>query len=235
MGEYATYGGEQVKIGTCEDLYYLRHDQRFRVGKTSNSLNPCLTEGLRFRFPFPDEDNVSPGEFEDYNRSLSLHGVIVPDDVDHGKVQFSAQPGYLVSLPCPEAGESEHYQMHRNGFPGGVGICQQREHEGKLLLIAVCNGCGTKFNLPTLEDAQPFIDACKIKEQYAIRDRSTSGQEFWSEMAKRIIEGYQLADVVKSVGDSRKSKCCDESMSLDEDAKFQCDYCGQVYGDNQQP
>ena len=27
MGEYAKYAGERVKIGTCEDMYYLRDDQ----------------------------------------------------------------------------------------------------------------------------------------------------------------------------------------------------------------
>lgn len=28
MGEYATYKGQEIKIGTCEDCYYLRADQR---------------------------------------------------------------------------------------------------------------------------------------------------------------------------------------------------------------
>ena len=40
MGEYAKYQGEEIKIGTCEDLYYLRADQAFKVEGIDNSLDP---------------------------------------------------------------------------------------------------------------------------------------------------------------------------------------------------
>ncbi len=35
MGEYAIYRGERIKIGTCEDMYYLRPDQVHLVKRVS--------------------------------------------------------------------------------------------------------------------------------------------------------------------------------------------------------
>ena len=58
MGEYAKHDGHEVKIGTCEDMYYLRLEDCRKVQPIPNSLNPATCEGLRFRLPFPDEDNV---------------------------------------------------------------------------------------------------------------------------------------------------------------------------------
>ena len=38
MGEYANYMGERVKIGTCEDMLYLRWDQRHLVTESETPL-----------------------------------------------------------------------------------------------------------------------------------------------------------------------------------------------------
>lgn len=75
MGEYAKRksDGAKIKIGTCEDMYYIRFEDRFKVlpleGSVDISRNP---EDSRFRLPFPDEDGIEPGEYEDYNRALRL-------------------------------------------------------------------------------------------------------------------------------------------------------------------
>ena len=46
MGEYATYAGQEIKIGTCEDMFNLRLEDRAKVGTLPNSLNPALVDGL---------------------------------------------------------------------------------------------------------------------------------------------------------------------------------------------
>jgi hypothetical protein len=77
MGEYAKRksDGQEVKIGTCENMYYLRYEDRAKVAKIPNSLNPAEDDGdgLRFRLPFPDEDHLQPGEYENYNRGERLY------------------------------------------------------------------------------------------------------------------------------------------------------------------
>lgn len=55
MGEYAMYGGHQIKIGTCEDMYYLRADQAQRVRPERGSVDPFRqAPEIRFRFPWPE-------------------------------------------------------------------------------------------------------------------------------------------------------------------------------------
>ena len=102
MGEYAIYNGQRVKIGTREDMLYLRWDQAHKVTPVSDSLNPTdpkILDVIRFRFPWPDEDNIAPGEFHDSDRGLRLDGFTVPAEVKHGSTQFKANypaNGYLV-------------------------------------------------------------------------------------------------------------------------------------------
>jgi hypothetical protein len=58
MGEYARYNGSDIKIGTCEDMYYLRADQAHLVtAPVDGMLDPIkYAAQIRFRFPFPEED-----------------------------------------------------------------------------------------------------------------------------------------------------------------------------------
>src|SRR3990167_2579485 len=89
MGEYATRGKDRIKIGTCEDMYYLRFDQRDRVQHEPGNVAPNGEDayGLRFRFPWPDEDHVAPGgeEFHanGYHRAIAVYGIQPPTEVEH--------------------------------------------------------------------------------------------------------------------------------------------------------
>lgn len=184
MGEYATYNGQRIKIGTCEDMYYLRADQRDKVEPETHSVDPSdedVLRTLRFRFPFPDEDGVQPGEFDPYERFHPVASVAVPQEVEHYSVQFSAQPGYLLSLPCPESDETpEGLRIARNGIVGPmVAITQTAWRNGAWAVICACRGCGAKFNLPTLKDALPLLEALMV------------GTAFDKEIALRIEAGYR--------------------------------------------
>lgn len=195
MGEYAQHNGRIIKIGTCEDLYYLRADQADHVVPESGSLDPAdedVQKVIRFRFPWPDEDGTPPGGFEKFNRELGLYGVELPDELDHGTLQFTA-PGFNVCLPCPEskAGKDLPHTIHRNGYAGPVRIVQQAYRNGNLALICRCGGCGRAYNLPTIEDAQPILD--KLGEMAKRRDPERDdgrGGDYLREIAARIRNGY---------------------------------------------
>ena len=194
MGEYAMYKGERIKIGTCEDMYYLRADQAPKVRKVSGSLDPNAREEqeiIRFRFPWPDEDQVEPGAFESFDRAVGLSGDIpFPEGLEHHSVQFWAQgPGYLVSLPCPEGPAASHgLHVHRNGFGGRVKIVQQAYRVGVLAVICECGGCGARFNLPTWAGAEPVIVACRAEADKA--ERQGNSRAWWDTIADRIAAGY---------------------------------------------
>jgi hypothetical protein len=119
MGEYATRisDGEQVKIGTCELMYYttLRDILGF-----SCKWNPLTNSvGIRYRLPFADEFDVLVGDYEPYERSVALPGFEGDDDMQPGLIQFS-KDGLLVNVPChhgrklPDIGEGN---AHWNGKP----------------------------------------------------------------------------------------------------------------------
>lgn len=184
MGEYATYKGKQIKIGTCEDMYYLRADQaRLLEVDRKHGDTDVITyaKNIRFRFPFPDEDQLEPGSFDDFHRAVFVRGVTAPE-IEHYSVQFSSQAGYLCSLPCPESpeGAALPFKVHRNGFRGYVGIAQQRVFDGRLVLVAQCGGCESKWRYETLEEVRPILEAC----------RADSGFRFMVEIAARIESGY---------------------------------------------
>lgn len=200
MGEYATFRGERIKIGTCESLYYLRADQAAAVDYEVDLSKPS---GLRFRFPFPDEDEIEPGAFERYNRSIPLWGLTPPAELagEHYDVQFKADAGYLLSVPCPESGRCP-VRFGRNGFGGAVRLAQQKRVGELLVAVVQCGGCGMAWRLETLEDAQPAIDALEAEAERKEHQERLSAEhykcepnpvgDFYREIARRIRAGYEV-------------------------------------------
>lgn len=198
MGEYVKYNGQEVKIGTCEDMYYLRADQVHLVQHTEGNVHPVKdgeAGAIRFRFPWPSEDSVQPGAFDEPFKKLGLRGLSVPEGVEHYKVQFTA-PGYVLSLPCPESKEGQAFDVHRNGFSGSVAISQQKWFEGRLITVCECGGCGAKYRLETWEQAKPIIEAVLKLGKERARDnnggRITDKCDPWyQKVADRIAAGYK--------------------------------------------
>lgn len=192
MGEYANHGSTRIKIGTCGDLYYLRADQRHEV-HGGDVHGPDYWTGMRFRFPWPDEDDMAPGgdfHANDYNRSIPVPGATVPEGVEHYTVQFSARPpGYLVSLPCPEGEDHSHgLTVHRNGFSGRVRLVRQKlAEDGRLLPILQCGGCGTMWRLEDPADIEELAVLCRSEA-----DRR-DGSAFWHTVAARILAGAGIS------------------------------------------
>ncbi len=192
MGEYADYNGSRVKIGTCEDLYYLRWDQREKVSY-DGTFDAETLAAFRFRFPFPDEDEAEPGSFEDYDRGLTLWGFEQPDEVDHGSVQFTARNGYLTSLPCPEGpnGDSPEYVIHKNGYGGPAALVQQGWRGGRLVGIVRCNGCGARYRLDEgYEKAAAVAIRSQADKQAETNDAANGGTSFLHTVADRLLAGY---------------------------------------------
>lgn len=140
MGEYAKRksDGEQVKIGTCEDMYYLRFEDKHLV-------EPCegSSFGYRFRLPFPDEDNLRPGDYADHDRTFPLIGFVWNARAeDVGKVQLSNGTGVRISVDCfhgektPELGKANIHS-----FPRKYELYMIREDKGKLWPVVRCAHC----------------------------------------------------------------------------------------------
>lgn len=83
MGEYIKYKNQEIKLGTCESLYYAtlpKYLAAYNAGhlrSVVHNLSPSgylnVEQGFLFRFPFPDEDHLPLGEFlHGFNRSLPI-------------------------------------------------------------------------------------------------------------------------------------------------------------------
>lgn len=199
MGENARYNGELIKIGTCEDLYYLRADQVTdpRLSWEPNSLNPLDPETLkviRFRFPFPEEDNITPGLFPEFDHGVGVHGVFPPREIEHCSIQFADTRGrgLLVSLPCPEsgAGRFAEYTVHYNNYRGKVRLVQQAARGGVLAIVCECGSCGAKYSLPELAEAQPIIDYFFREAERVAAENQLYAATWNYTVAKRIKDGY---------------------------------------------
>jgi len=132
MGEYAKLKttGEDVKIGTCENMYYLRFEDRYKV------IYDLSFDGCRFRLPFPDEDKEEIGNYREYERGIDL----IPyydeetktysyfDDIykkyyqEHkGLIQLHHQSGLLINVSCyhgyklPDTNDSKDFKAFYNG------------------------------------------------------------------------------------------------------------------------
>lgn len=93
MGEYVKYRGHEVKIGTCENLYYTSY-QKYLAAMNSGFVSGLqgngapmdylnVNYGFRFRFPFPDEDKLKFGEIiEPFHRGviITVSSSVLNDD-----------------------------------------------------------------------------------------------------------------------------------------------------------
>lgn len=212
MGEYANVNGERVKIGTCEDMYYMRPDQMDLVSGGDWAHLRGALDKIRFRFPFPDEDGALPGSFDDYSRGFPIPGYSLPATLsgdEHHSVQFTASPGYVLSIPCPEQfGQPgmtvtmpNGLSVGRNGFKGGPTIRQQAFRGGVLVTLLRCGACGAVHRLDTIEDARPVIDALRAEavrqeprmgpwvDRYPV---GSAGRAMLEGIAQRIEDGYSV-------------------------------------------
>lgn len=206
MGEYATYGGDQIKIGTCEDMYYLRFDQRHLVTPQTGNVNPNREDDLaclRFRFPWPTEDTIEPGAFENYDKSLRIYGAedITGTD-DHYSAQFVNNRFGNLSLPCPDGPEWEDggngwgrkhtptgIVAHKNGYNGGVHLVAQKyltaRDEQRLVPILKCGTCGAMWRVEDRSTIEGLAVLIRSEGDRRAKDGGNSG--FYHAIADRVL------------------------------------------------
>ncbi|MDD5094250.1 MAG: hypothetical protein PHV74_07725 [Dehalococcoidia bacterium] len=159
MGEYALRrsDNQEVKIGTCESMYYLRYEDRNKVSKLPNSLDPATTMDLFWRLPFPDEDNVRIGEYQPHDRGLRLwktgedgwtEDFADPETAESpGMFQlYHRESGFILSVACyhgnklPE--ETQEYRPGWNGKSHNFELAFVKNTSEGVLPVARCRHCG---------------------------------------------------------------------------------------------
>ena len=187
MGEYATYAGQEIKIGTCDSLFYLRLEDRFRVSPVPYSLDPATVDGLRFRLPYPDEDDREPGDYEDHRRGQRLYRSGKDDlgtywqeewtdpatleDDPPGRVQLRHPSGLVLSVVCyhglrlPTAGGDFDY-VGWNGKTHAFELTAVKPLAGELYGVVSCRHCQGAWRYP-LADLLPWVPDKRLRERLA--------------------------------------------------------------------
>lgn len=185
MGEYARRKSDnlEIKIGTCEDMYYLRYEDKDKV-----VCHPGSGFGTRWRLPMPHEDDILPGNYDDPyfrgNAKVELTSYLAvgddgedewttfepnPEIINHlnhpGNLQIRHEPtGLLINTKCyhglklPEAG-GDISSIHWNGKPPHWFdlICLRKTEEG-LHPVVKCRHCGHMYR-ETWAAVLPFVEA----------------------------------------------------------------------------
>lgn len=177
MGEYARrkIDGQEVKIGTCNRIYYCRYDQKNEIDYHYNSDN------LIWRIPNPDEDGTLPG---DYNYSLLRDDVIVPwklkldssklkqEDIailkETGTIQLSdKRMGLLVSIRCPHGlplkqDANAQFSWGYNGHQNTLHLCGLKNTQRELTVVFSCASCGSIWSA-SFNELEPLIESLWMK------------------------------------------------------------------------
>jgi len=181
MGEYIKHRGTEVKIGTCESLYYVTYPKYIRALKDGllsalDSNSPEIyakpNSGFRFRFPFPDEDKLPFGDISgSFNRAIpvTIDRTVIPKD----------QPS--------EGPQGRYYSIE---------IEQQklvnRQSDGKLCLALVYRDPETKESFRIEDDADIKAVTRQIIKHHVVDEKNQEQKSFYREIASRILQGYRL-------------------------------------------
>ena len=182
MGEYAKLCGHEVKIGTCESMYYLRLEDAFKVQPIRGNVDPRNDLGLRFRLPFPDEDNIQTGHYEVYNRGVRLFKMVKDHmnreypteyapawlkDAEPGTLQLTHKSGLLLNVPCHHGVKlPEGINAHWNGKSHSMELSSVKRTAGGVVPIVHCRHCEQAWRT-TWDEVLPFVHDVELRARLA--------------------------------------------------------------------
>ncbi len=215
MGEYIRHNGEHVKLGTCEDLYYGTHAQVAAIVGAAEQIPGNLppeeyldrAAGWRYRFPFPDEDDVTVGTHKDFDRGVVLPVppdcpvAMAPDGHGSGSHGFHVHNVYRVNVcvPCPASGKLAALELRTSDLPGGivpVEIVQQKLlADGRLAPVLRCGWCGERWRIEG-EEVAWLVAFIREQPGCIAGIHHESRARFWRTIADRIEAGYPVTEAV---------------------------------------
>lgn len=217
MGEYIKHKNETVKVGTCDDMYYATYQQfikEYRNGNLQKSpgssepkdyLNPRF--GVRFRFPFPDEDGTEIGNYEDFTKGflMKLPHDEVTMEIGHDSMSFKTQNdistgNFGFEMPCiagPDwpADIKRRYQNSSDYNEIIFKVTQQKlvvTESGKIenQTVVKCPYCGTSVRL-SFEEVQSIVMFLQKEE-----NRNQKYYKPYRKVAARMLYGYIHPDAL---------------------------------------
>lgn len=159
MGEFAKRisDGSEVKIGTCEEMLYLRFSDRGKVSALPGSVNindDRVAGQLLFRLPFSDEDGILPGDYKEPFRRQRIYDAngdyTNPElETQPGIMQLHHPSGLLLNVPCyhglrlPEVADGTRAFWNGKSWSIELAMLRCTQENGALVLHPVigCRWC----------------------------------------------------------------------------------------------
>lgn len=177
MGEYITTVQDgQLKIGTCEDLYYVTYQSLIAyvdegAKKAPGNLEPReylkAEHGFRYRFPFPDESEQDRFHNPTRGWKFSLPVADAKDfieQVDHDSVCHRVSD-INVWHPCIWSKEWSEARGNFGHSPlpslMALELVQQKFAGGILVPVLKCGCCGSKFRVESVERVEQITEAIR--------------------------------------------------------------------------
>ncbi|WP_165044958.1 hypothetical protein [Dysgonomonas sp. ZJ709] len=235
-----------VKIGKCEEMYYLRYEDRHKVRKSNDSIDTQTIKNVLWRLPLADEDELQVGEYEYHNpyvcvdtNSLEyIHSdCLLTSDISRLFDNKSYQTGFyqlvgvklglLVNLTCyhglKENASNEEANFVWSGRRNPFCLCAISNDTDEMKICFTCIACGCKWLMP-FEEIQEYIDSQEMKKRLfkiclEYWEEKHPGQEYPYAMTKQLKNSVvTLKRWVNLVGDQY-------SVSIDTaDGDGQTDY-----------
>lgn len=168
MGEYATHKGKEIKIGTCEQMYYIRFEDRFAVEKLENSLDCSNTLNLNWRIPVPKEDGIAPGHYDSYICDVRIDNNGLELCENKGTVQLHNDFGLLINVDCGHGislpKETDQIKAFWNGKREHIVLSAMKNTLNDIRMVITCRACGSAWNCD-FEDIESRIYDTEIRDR----------------------------------------------------------------------
>lgn len=155
--------GKEVRIGIGHNMYQIRYDDRHKV-------SPIQEREYHWRLPYPDEDDIEPGDYHQWMREYILKNYTLEKaDENVGSYQLYHQSGLVLGVMCyhgvklPEK-ISDYYPMWLNENTWHFALTAVKKTEEGMKCVVNCRWCRTWWFVD-------IIDLLSIIDDIGLRER----------------------------------------------------------------
>lgn len=166
MGEYAIResDGADVKVGTFDSMYYIRYEDRNKVRHRKGNVDCANDTGLRWRIPFPDEDRVKIGEYEQHDRAYPLPGFAMEFSGESGNTYGEYNSIWIEGKEYTEGGDIKHVQWRKRPEVWFGLSSVKNMPDGTVWAVVRCLVCDVAWRVP-MGEVLPFVKDDVLRER----------------------------------------------------------------------
>lgn len=176
---------QKIKVGNGTDLYALRIEDVNKVGRIGDQLDPNEV-GLRFRLPYPDEDEVLPGDYIIQKRGLLLQfpnidsttgydyysPEYLKDDPRNGTMTIhDGKSGLMFDVKCHHGSKlpegSKEISVEQEYPAGAIQLISVKRTADGVIPIVRCRHCDLLWR-EDWDNVLPFVEDDRLRQKLSV-------------------------------------------------------------------